>query len=68
MAAAFSTLDSAPGFLEIKWKKELVKELVAAGMTMLDEIEVFPYGKFVHFLDPEDNKIELWEPVEIAAH
>jgi len=22
------------------------------------------YGKFVHILDPENNKIELWEPVD----
>jgi hypothetical protein len=22
-------------------------------------------GKFVHILDPENNKIELWEPVDV---
>lgn len=22
------------------------------------------YGKFAHILDPEGNKIELWEPVD----
>ncbi len=25
------------------------------------EIEVYPYGKFAHIIDPEGNKIELWE-------
>ena len=31
---------------------------------MLDEIERFDYGKFVHILDLEGNKIELWETVD----
>jgi len=48
--------------------EELVKELEASGIAMLDKIEVYPYGKFVHFLDPEGNKIELWEPVESPKH
>jgi predicted enzyme related to lactoylglutathione lyase len=40
----------------------LVKELKENGINVLDEIEVFEYGKFVHLMDPEGNKIELWEP------
>jgi predicted enzyme related to lactoylglutathione lyase len=42
----------------------LVPILKAEGVTVLDEIESFDYGKFVHILDPEGNKIELWEPVD----
>jgi len=42
----------------------LAEELKASGVTVLDEIESFEYGKFVHILDPENNKIELWEPVD----
>lgn len=42
----------------------LVAELKAAGVTILDDIQSYDYGKFVHVLDPEGNKIELWEPVE----
>lgn len=42
----------------------LEKELKAAGVTILDEIETFEYGKFLHILDPDGNKIELWEPVD----
>jgi predicted enzyme related to lactoylglutathione lyase len=34
------------------------------GVTILDEIETYEYGKFVHILDPKNNKIELWEPVD----
>ncbi|KAA3648907.1 MAG: VOC family protein [Bacteroidetes bacterium] len=44
--------------------EELVKELKKDGITVLDEIEEYEYGKFVHILDPDHNKIELWEPVD----
>lgn len=40
----------------------LVKKLKAEGVKVLDEIESFDYGKFVHIMDHEGNKIELWEP------
>ena len=43
----------------------LVKELRLDGIVVLDEIETFEYGKFVQILDPENNKIELWEPNDI---
>lgn len=39
----------------------LVEQLKNDGVTILDEIEASDYGKFVHILDPEGNKIELWE-------
>lgn len=42
----------------------LVRNLKANGVTILDEIETYDYGKFVHILDAEGNKIELWEPVD----
>ncbi|PKP31259.1 MAG: aminopeptidase [Bacteroidetes bacterium HGW-Bacteroidetes-16] len=44
--------------------EDLVKELKENGVTVLDEIETYEYGKFVHIMDPEGNKIELWEPVD----
>jgi len=34
------------------------------GVSVLDNIETFDYGKFVHVMDNEGNKIELWEPVD----
>lgn len=40
----------------------LVEQLKATGVQVLDEIAVYEYGKFVHIMDPEGNKIELWEP------
>ena len=42
----------------------LVEELKKEGVTVLDNIETYEYGKFVHILDVEGNKIELWEPGE----
>ncbi|NJB86828.1 putative enzyme related to lactoylglutathione lyase [Lewinella marina] len=42
----------------------LVEQFRANGVTVLDEIATYDYGKFVHILDPEGNKIELWEPVD----
>ncbi len=40
----------------------LVEELKKAGVTIVDKIESYDYGKFIHIMDPEGNKIELWEP------
>lgn len=40
---------------------ELVKTLKLENVTIVDEIEESEYGKFVHILDLEGNKIELWE-------
>ncbi len=40
----------------------LVEELKKEGVTIVDQIETYDYGKFVHIIDPEGNKIELWEP------
>ncbi len=40
----------------------LVEELKKEGVTILDNIETYDYGKFIHIVDLEGNKIELWEP------
>ncbi|MBL7756353.1 MAG: bleomycin resistance protein [Chitinophagaceae bacterium] len=40
----------------------LVEELKKEGVTIVDKIESYDYGKFVHILDAEGNKVELWEP------
>jgi predicted enzyme related to lactoylglutathione lyase len=42
----------------------LVEELKKEGITVVDEIETYDYGKFVHIMDLDGNKIELWEPVD----
>lgn len=40
----------------------LVAKLKQNGVTILDDIASYDYGKFVHIMDAEGNKIELWEP------
>ena len=40
----------------------LVEELKKNGVTIVDTIESYDYGKFVHILDAEGNKVQLWEP------
>jgi len=42
----------------------LVEELKKEGVTICDNIESYDYGKFVHIMDIEGNKIELWEPID----
>lgn len=42
----------------------LVRKLRRNGVTVLDEISAVDYGKFVHIMDADGNKIELWEPVD----
>lgn len=42
----------------------LVEELKKNGVTIVDKIETYDYGKFVHILDAEGIKIQLWEPVD----
>lgn len=44
----------------------LVAELKANNVTVTDTIAVYDYGKFVHILDLEGNKIELWEPNDVT--
>ena len=47
----------------VKNIEDFVKILKEKEVTVLDEItEYEDIGKFVHILDPEGNKIELWEP------
>ena len=42
----------------------LLRNLAAEGLTIVGEIETYDYGKFGWILDPEGNKIELWEPID----
>ena len=44
--------------------EKLVKKLKEIGVIIIDKITTYPYGKFVHILDPEGNGVELWEPKE----
>jgi predicted enzyme related to lactoylglutathione lyase len=43
----------------------LLKELKKDGVSVTDSIQDVEYGKFVHIMDLEGNKIELWEPNDV---
>jgi len=43
----------------------LVTELKKNGVTIVDTMQTVEYGKFLHILDVEGNKVELWEPNDI---
>jgi predicted enzyme related to lactoylglutathione lyase len=42
----------------------LVTELQKEGIELIGELQVYDYGKFAHIMDPDGNKIELWEPTD----
>lgn len=44
----------------------LLAVLKDEGVTIVGEMETYDYGKFGWILDPEGNKIELWEPMDTA--
>jgi predicted enzyme related to lactoylglutathione lyase len=40
----------------------LVAALRAEGCNVLEKVDESEYGKFAWVMDPEGNKVELWEP------
>ena len=40
----------------------LVKALREEGCNVLEKIDESEYGKFAWVIDPEGNKVELWQP------
>lgn len=43
--------------------EKLQQQLIEAKVKIVDELEAYSYGKFLHIEDPEGNRIELWEPI-----
>ncbi len=50
--------------LRVKDLDALMKALKEEGVEIIGKIEEYEYGKFGWCMDPEGNKIELWEPVD----
>ena len=48
----------------VKNLQTLLKTLQQEGVELVGEMMEEDYGKFGWILDPEGNKIELWEPVD----
>lgn len=42
----------------------LLKQLRSDGVLVDDKVEECEYGKFGWIMDPEGNRIELWEPAK----
>ena len=42
----------------------MLARIKLSGVTVLEKIEESEYGRFGWFLDPDGNKVELWEPPE----
>lgn len=42
----------------------LVRKFKENGVQITDTMQSYEYGKFIHIMDPDGNKIELWEPVD----
>lgn len=72
---AWSTFDEKTKYFEPSQKPfmfnyrvenlvELLKVLKEEGVEIVGEIQEYPYGKFGWIMDPDGNKIELWEPMD----
>lgn len=48
----------------VEYIESLVEQLKENGMELIGKIESFDYGKFAWVMDPDGNKVELWEPVD----
>jgi predicted enzyme related to lactoylglutathione lyase len=40
-------------------------QVVAAGGKAVGPVRDYPYGRFGWFLDPDGNKVELWQPLPV---
>ena len=40
-----------------------LEQVVAGGATLVGTVESYDYGRFGWFLDPDGNKVELWQPI-----
>ena len=58
--------DPSPAPFMVNYRVENLAEVLAAlrseGCTVDDRIEESEYGKFGWVMDPEGNRVELWEP------
>ncbi|MES2152323.1 MAG: VOC family protein [Pseudomonadota bacterium] len=39
-----------------------LSQVAAAGATLIGEPEDYGFGRFGRFMDPDGNKVELWQP------
>ncbi len=55
----------------VNFRVDSLDELLAAlreeGVTIDPKVESHEYGKFAWIVDPEGNRVELWEPPKTSA-
>jgi len=39
-----------------------LQQVAAGGGTLVGDVQSFDYGRFGWFIDPDGNKVELWQP------
>ncbi|MEN9441912.1 MAG: hypothetical protein RLZ33_1989 [Bacteroidota bacterium] len=44
----------------------MIERLTSFNVPILNEVQSYEYGKFLHISDPEGNRIELWEANDTA--
>ncbi len=44
--------------------EEALRQVRAGGAQVVGEVEKSEYGQFGWFMDPDGNKVELWQPPE----
>lgn len=44
--------------------EEALRQVKEGGAEVIGEIEKMEYGSFGWFIDPDGNKVELWEPAK----
>jgi predicted enzyme related to lactoylglutathione lyase len=64
--AATDYFDPSPAPFMINYRvpnlDRMLGQLRAAGVTVDDKVEEMEYGRFGWAMDPEGNRLELWEP------
>jgi predicted enzyme related to lactoylglutathione lyase len=48
--------------LQVENLDEVLAQLKAEGVNVDPKVETCDYGKFAWIMDPEGNRVELWEP------
>lgn len=48
---------------QVQHIEALINKLKENGVVLIDSLETYDYGKFIHIMDSDGNKIELWEPM-----
>jgi len=48
--------------LQVENLDEVLTQLKAEGVDVDPRVESCDYGKFAWIMDPEGNRVELWEP------